>query len=389
MTYAIGLISGTSVDGIDTALVEINGLEVDLEVKLIAGTTYPYPDTLRAKILAVGEGEPISMLEFAELDDAIATHFARAAREIQIENPKAELIGSHGQTVFHRPPPENGDRAARLGYTLQLGRGELLASLTGLPVANNFRAADMAAGGQGAPLVSKIDACLLAHPHKARCVQNLGGIGNVTYLPARQHPDWEGGIWGWDTGPGNMLMDLAMQQVTQGAQTYDSNGQFAARGTPCLELIDRWLEQDFFKQPPPKSTGRELFGQAYLERCWQEASEYRLSDVDWLATLTELTAASVARSYSDFLERRPDEVLLCGGGSRNGYLKERLQLRVAPATVLTTDEAGLNSDYKEAIAFAVLGYWRLKSSLAGNLPGVTGATQPMQLGDIYQPAIAS
>jgi anhydro-N-acetylmuramic acid kinase len=402
MTFAIGLISGTSVDGIDAALVEIAGLDVDLEVNLIAGATYPYPEPLRAQILAVGEGKPLSMAEFAELDDAIATQFALAAQTLQIGHPPAEFIGSHGQTVFHRPPGgrggagEMGSRIqnqnvpnSNIGYTLQLGRGDLIAHLTGLPVVNNFRAADIAAGGQGAPLVSKADVYLLGHPTKDRCVQNLGGIGNFTYLPARKLVDWEQQIWGWDTGPGNMLLDLAVQELTQGQQTYDSEGQLAARGTPCLELVNQWLEQDFFRLPPPKSTGRELFGQAYLHQCQKDATVYQLNGADWLATLTELTVASIARSYCTFLPRRPEEVLLCGGGSRNLYLKQRLELSLAPAAVLTTDEVGLSSEFKEAIAFAVLAYWRLKSSLPGNLPQVTGARQPMQLGDIHPPVAAA
>ncbi|MDY6785263.1 MAG: anhydro-N-acetylmuramic acid kinase [Cyanobacteriota bacterium] len=394
MTVAIGLISGTSVDGIDAALVEISGSEVDLEVQLIAGEIYPYPDSLRAQILAVGEGKALSMAELAELDDAIAVQFALAAQTLQMGHPPAELIGSHGQTVFHRPPSfkkgsggkgEEGSQDVQLGYTLQLGRGDAIAHLTGLPVVSNLRAADIAAGGQGAPLVSRVDACLLGHPKRDRCIQNLGGIGNFTYIPARKSTDWEEKICGCDTGPGNMLLDLAVQELTQGQEQYDRDGCLAARGTPCLELVNCWLEQDYFHQPPPKSTGRELFGQAYLQQCQKDATVYQLNGVDWLSTLTELTAASIATSYDSFLQRRPDEVLLCGGGSQNSYLKERLQRWLEPAAVLTTDEVGLSSQFKEAIAFAVLGYWRLLTALPGNLPQVTGARRAVPLGEIYRP----
>jgi anhydro-N-acetylmuramic acid kinase len=396
MTVAIGLISGTSVDGIDAALVEISGSEVDLKVQLIAGATYPYPDSLRAQILAVGEGQVLSIAELAELDDAIAVQFALAAQNLQIGHPRAELIGSHGQTVFHRPPasqtgrPEDQKtRKVELGYTLQLGRGDAIAHLTELPVVCNLRAADIAAGGQGAPLVSKVDACLLGHPTQDRCIQNLGGIGNFTYIPAGKSADWEQKICGCDTGPGNMLLDLAVQELTQSQEKYDRDGRLAARGTPCLELVNRWLEQDFFRQPPPKSTGRELFGQAYLHQCQKDATVYQLSEVDWLSTLTELTAASIATSYNTFLPRKPDEVLLCGGGSQNLYLKQRLQCWLEPAAVITTDEVGLSSQFKEAIAFAVLGYWRLLTALPGNLPQVTGARRAVQLGDIYLPIAAA
>nr|WP_324616383.1 anhydro-N-acetylmuramic acid kinase [Lusitaniella coriacea] len=380
MMRVVGLISGTSVDGIDAALVDIEGMDSDLQVNFLAGETYPYAEDLRAQILAVGEGEPLSMEEFARLDRAIARQFSLAAQNIQRDHSPAHLIGSHGQTVFHQPPSPPS-----LGYSLQLGRGELIAHATGLPVVSNLRAADIAAGGQGAPLVSKIDLCLLGHQSTDRCVQNIGGIGNVTYLPARARAERETLICGWDTGPGNMLLDLAVQQLTNGRQTYDSEGSWAAQGTPCDPLVRQWLKQDFFQQKPPKSTGRELFGQTYLQQCQKDATVYSLSEADWLATLTELTVASIVRSYQAFLPQMPDEVLLCGGGSRNTYLKQRLQAQLASTTVLTTDEVGLNSEFKEAIAFAVLAYWKFELAFAGNLPQVTGAKQSKALGDVHYP----
>ncbi|MGB5968468.1 MAG: anhydro-N-acetylmuramic acid kinase, partial [Spirulinaceae cyanobacterium] len=199
-TKVIGLISGTSVDGIDAALVEISGLDLDLEVNLLAGETYPYPASLREQILAVCAGEKLSVEELAKLDDEIATQFAQAAQKIQGKSKTADLIGSHGQTIFHRPP--NREQAI-LGYSLQIGRGSVIANFTGIPTVSNFRVADIAAGGEGAPLVSKVDACLLSHQAQYRCVQNLGGIGNVTYLPARQEANWLEQVCGWDTGPGN------------------------------------------------------------------------------------------------------------------------------------------------------------------------------------------
>lgn len=376
--YCIGLISGTSVDGIDAALIKITGNGLDLQVDLLQGETYPYPNELRDKILAVCSGHPISMSEFAELDDAIATQFAIAARKIQAGYSDANLIGSHGQTVFHRPPSQN------MGYTLQLGRGTLIAHLTGIQTVSNFRVADIAAGGHGAPLVSKIDACLLSHPTLHRCIQNIGGIGNVTYLPPRSIPHWESLVYGWDTGPGNVLMDLAIQQFTRGQKTYDADGQWARQGFPCEEWVQQWLKDEYFQIPPPKSTGRELFSPSYLESCLKSA---HLSEADFLATLTEFTVASIVENYRQFLPQMPDEVLLCGGGSRNSYLKERLQYRLGEkCQVLTTDDVGLNSDFKEAIAFAVLAYWRLHQ-FPGNLPHVTGAKQDMLLGEIHRPIV--
>jgi anhydro-N-acetylmuramic acid kinase len=370
----IGLISGTSVDGIDAALVEISGAVDDLKVDLIAGETYPYPIELRSQILTVCGGAALSMAEFAALDDAIAQAFAQAALSIQSKSSAADLIGSHGQTVYHRPP------ATHLGYSLQLGRGALIADITQITTISNFRAADIAAWGQGAPLVPPVDVCLLGHATYNRCVQNIGGIGNVAYLPARTASSTH--TIGWDTGPGNALLDLAINQLTCGKKTFDQDGAWAAQGNPCLPLVQQWLRQDFFHQPPPKSTGRELFGVEYLQRCLIDAEPYHLEPADILATLTELTAASIAQSYRDFLPHLPDQVLLCGGGSRNFYLKQRLQVNLSTTEVLATDEMGLNADFKEAIAFAVLAYWR-HQNIPGNLPEVTGARQRVVLGEIH------
>jgi anhydro-N-acetylmuramic acid kinase len=376
----IGLISGTSVDGIDAVLVEITGTQTDLHVQLMVGEIYPYPPTLRSQILAVCAGEALSMQAFTDLDDAIASEFARAALAIQALGTPAELIGSHGQTVYHRPSA----LPKQLGYSLQLGRGATIAHLTQLPTVSNFRAADIAAGGQGAPLVSRIDACLLAHPTGDRCVQNIGGIGNLTYLPATR-PETENstfgaGICGWDTGPGNVLLDLAVQRLTQGSQRFDRDGAWAATGTPRTSLVDRWLQHPYFRQPPPKSTGRELFGPAFLQDCLADAAAEQLDAADILATLTEFTAASIALSYQS-LPSFPQQVLLCGGGSRNHYLRQCLQRQLGTAQVLTTDDVGLSSDFKEAIAFAILAYWRVQD-LPGNLPAVTGANRAIPLGEI-------
>lgn len=370
----IGLMSGTSVDGIDTALVEISGQGTDLTAELLQAHTYPYPAALRQQILDVSSGLPLSMEKMAELDDAIALTFAAAVLSLKTPGlkPPAELIGSHGQTLFHRPPA--GDR---LGYSLQLGRGELIAATTGIPTISNFRQADLAIGGQGAPLVPPVDAALLTHPTHDRAVQNIGGIGNVTYLPA----DRQGRILGWDTGPGNMLIDLAVQRLSNGDKTYDDNGQWAASGQPDSALVQSWLSHPFFKMPPPKSTGRELFSPVFLDRCQDEAQH--LSPADFLATLTDFTALSIAQSYQQFLPQIPAQVLLCGGGSRNGYLKVRLQLHLPNSQILTTDQVGLNGDFKEAIAFAVLAYWRYHNH-PGNLPEVTGAKKLTLLGEIHQ-----
>ncbi|MFS8120249.1 MAG: anhydro-N-acetylmuramic acid kinase [Microcoleus sp.] len=379
-------------------MVDVVGSQTDLKVKLVAGQTFPYPANLRSQILSVCSGEALSLTELAELDDAIAQEFATAALTIQTEYDQAELIGSHGQTVYHRPSGKTSMSSysaaprpgSEMGYSLQLGRGALIAQLTGITTVSNFRSADIAAGGQGAPLVPIVDACLLAEPNRSICIQNLGGIGNVTYLPATSKGENKdeseiyslgNGILGWDTGPANSLLDLAVDHFSAGTKICDEGGAWAASGTPCQALVEDWLAEEFFHQPPPKSTGRELFGVDYFGRCLVKASAYNLSHADVLATLTELTVASIVHSYQSFLPTMPDRVLLCGGGSHNLYLKRRLQAQLHPVQVLTTSEAGLSVDFKEAIAFAVLAQWRVRG-IPGNLPQVTGAIAPVLLGEI-------
>jgi anhydro-N-acetylmuramic acid kinase len=385
---AIGLMSGTSVDGIDAALVELSGQETDLQVDLLAAETIEYSPAVRSRILAVCAGEPLPIVEMAALDDAIAREFAQAALRLQGDRP-VDFIGSHGQTVFHRPPKAAATQP--LGYSLQLGRGSAIAHWSGITTVSNFRIGDLAVGGQGAPLVPRVDAYLLGDPQERRCVQNIGGIANVTYLPARAEftslADWEAQIRGWDTGPGNVLIDLAVQRLTDGAATFDRDGAWAAQGQVCDVLVDRWLSDPFFAQAPPKSTGREHFGPAFLDRCWEDAQALDLSDADLLASLTALTAAAIARSYRDYLPSLPDRVLLCGGGSRNPTLKAYLQTYLGDRTLETTDDWGLSADSKEAIAFAVLGYWRLLDR-PGNLPAATGAWQSVPLGEVWPAPLA-
>lgn len=373
--------SGTSVDGIDAALVEVKGTEADLKVELLAGETFAYPQALRTEILAVCGGKALTIAELADLDEAIALEFAAAVQKIQAQH-RVELIGSHGQTIYHRPP---GQKASlRLGYSWQIGRAEAIAHLTRIKTIGNFRSADIAAGGEGAPLVPKIDACLLSHPTMTRAIQNIGGIGNVAYLPPNTTANWEQQLAGWDTGPGNALIDLTITRLTDGTKTYDDDGRWAATGNPDRQLVSQWLQQDFFQQSPPKSTGRELFGEDYLDLRWQEMDRAGLSDCDRLATITELTVASIVYSYRQFLPQIPDEVLLCGGGSKNSYLRQRLQAELTSAQIDTTDKAGIDGNFKEAIAFAVLAYWRA-IGIPGNLPQVTGARKPVLLGDIHLP----
>ena len=382
----IGLMSGTSVDGIDAALTEVSGEGYAVEAKLIKGITYPYSDEVRSQILDLCADQPISLSALADLDDAIAQHFIQAIQALETDLSTVDLIGSHGQTLHHRPP-SNRSGNKRLGHSLQLGRGDLIAQATRCPTVSNFRIADIALGGEGAPLVPIVDACLLSQSNRDLAVQNIGGIGNVTYLPpwdkkaSTNHPK---GIKGWDTGPGNALIDWTVADLSDGQKTYDKNGEWAASGTPSQPLIDQWLEHPFFLAPPPKSTGRELFGATYTQQRWHEAQQANLSPADFIATLTDFTAATIELSYRKFLPKIPAEILIGGGGSRNSYLMNRLQQRLPESTVISTDVRELDADYKEAIAFAILAYWRIHN-IPGNLPSVTGAARPCLLGELWQP----
>ncbi|AFY72391.1 molecular chaperone [Synechococcus sp. PCC 7502] len=368
----IGLISGTSVDGIDAALVEINQSEQSIQsIKLnfITGKTFPYDRQLRDEILAVCAGEPRSIAQICNLDDAIANAFAQVANQIiDVTQIKPDLIASHGQTVFHRPPIES-----TLGYSVQLGRGAVIAKTTGIMTVSDFRTADIEAGGQGAPMVSMLDRLFLSQQGKHTVVQNIGGISNLTYLPASGDQ-----VFGFDNAPGNVLIDMASSKLF--GVDFDRNGELAAKGNADLSLIKVWLAQDFFLMPPPKSTGRELFCPSYLEQILSQCKH--LSNHDILATLTEFTAKAIAQSYRLFLPDFPDRVLICGGGYRNAYLVKRLKALLAPALVMSTDQVGINSDFKEAIAFAVLGYLTFHGQ-CGNLPQVTGAKEPKVLGKIH------
>jgi anhydro-N-acetylmuramic acid kinase len=385
----LGLISGTSVDGIDAALVELSGQGYGVTITLIDGLTWPYPAELQRQILALCAGEAISLEALATLDDQVALAFAAAAQALIAQAGPADRIASHGQTVFHRPvgrPALPGQGTLRLGYSLQLGRGAVIAQQVGCPTVSDFRRADIAAGGEGAPLVPIVDLCLLSHPQQRRCVQNLGGIGNVAYLPAwdRQPDQPPPKVLGWDTGPGNSLMDIAIHTLSEGTLTYDRGGAWAAQGTPCQALVEEWLQHPYFLQPPPKSTGRELFGWDFFTQCHRAATARGLGPMDIMATLTEFTAASVAHAYQTFLPALPELVLVCGGGSHNPVLMARLQAHLPEIPVQPTDTVGLSASYKEAIAFAVLGYWH-HQRFPGNLPSVTGARCPVVLGYVNEP----
>lgn len=374
----IGLMSGTSADGVDACLAEITGEGLDLSVAVRDWITVPYPDLVRQRVFNLFR-EPVSPLrELSELNVLIGESFASAAvalcGQAGLVLGEVDLIASHGQTVCHRPPG-TGEVAA----TLQLGEAAFIAARTGVTVVSNFRARDLAVGGEGAPLVPFADFILLSHPAATRAVQNIGGVANVTYLRAGGTLD---DIVAFDTGPGNMMIDALAARATDGRLSCDRDGCLADAGTVNDDLLVDLLAHEYFSRPPPKSTGREVFGHHFTDHLWRGGVRRGLSAEDMIATATALAAESIARAYRDFLPADPpiDEVILCGGGADNPALVRMLTDRI-PFPLHRMDEFGTPNGAKEALAFAILGYATLQAT-PNNVPAATGAAEHVVLGQI-------
>lgn len=381
----IGLMSGTSVDGIDAALVEISGQPPSLTWRLDKFVCVLWEPALRAAILdACRPDAPLQQITALHyrLGEAFAWAALEVARAASVPMESVDAIASHGQTAWHQPVPlKIGGVEAR--GTLQIGEPAVIAARTGCPVVADFRVADMALGGQGAPLVPFADYALFATQEETRAVQNLGGIANVTFLP-------KGGelrdVLAFDTGPGNMLLDALTHRVTNGAQTYDAGGALAGQGTVCAPLLETFLAHTYFAALPPKSTGREEFGEAFAKQFYEAGERQGCGAADLLATATALTAETIARAYRDWLLPRSavQIVILGGGGTHNATLVRMLAERLAPARLTTHVEFGLPDDAKEAVAFAILGYETLHGR-PSNVPSATGASGPAVLGKIVPP----
>lgn len=365
----IGLMSGTSLDGCDAVLVTLTPRMGGLDVRTEAFLTLPMPPDLRTRIAAQLSPETSRIDRLAELDTLLGEFFAEAARAVlEKAGGEADLIGSHGQTLWHGP---NGEAPT----TLQLGDGSLIAVRTGLTTVSDFRKADVAAGGQGAPLVPFVDQLLFGSSERAIALQNLGGIANVTVLAPGQ------AALAFDSGPANMVIDRFVERFTEGREHFDPEGRYASQGNVDERLLAAWLAHPFFSQPPPKSTGREDFGHAYADTRYQEALAQGLRPVDAIATATALTARSIAKAYRDLLPTMPEEVLLSGGGAHNRTLVSMLRDALPGVTILPLDARGIDPDAKEAIAFAVLAY-QVVFGATNHLPETTGARIPALLGKI-------
>ena len=349
-----GIMSGTSLDGIDVAIVEIRGRRIET----IGFQSTPYPDPVRIALL-----KPLTLAQISRLNFHLGELYARAVLKAVRRFGPVGLIGCHGQTIFH----EGG------ANTLQIGEAAVLAERTGVPVISNFRTRDIAAGGEGAPLVPYVDYLLFRHRTRTRIALNIGGIANITLIPPGAAPH---DVVAFDTGPGNMVIDALTSEYTRGAQHYDRDGKIAASGKINRRLLDELLSDPYYRRRAPKSAGREQYGADFLVRLKQ--SEIGLRDL--IATVTILTAATIAGAVRR-VSVAPADLIVSGGGVHNKQIMAHLAAFLPGVTVMTSAQYGINPDAKEAIAFAALGHqtWLRKPA---NLPSATGATHPVILGSI-------
>ncbi|MBE0534211.1 MAG: anhydro-N-acetylmuramic acid kinase [Phycisphaerae bacterium] len=373
----IGLMSGTSADGVDAAAVDLDrdGLNV------LAFATFPYSQALRTAVFRLFNPETSQVDDICRLNVLLGEVFADAVLKLcdkgGIARESVDLIGSHGQTIYHDPVGRRSGRKV-IRSTLQIGEPSVVAERTGITTVADFRPRDMAAGGQGAPLVPYADYILFAGTDKCRAIQNIGGIANVTWLPPKCNP---GDIVAFDTGPGNMVIDRMAEIVTGGRMKYDRNGRIATSGIANASLLKQLLNHPFYRRRPPKTTGREVFGTAYSDAVCRQARAAGISDPDLMATVTALTARTIAQAYRRLLPAMPEEMILCGGGGNNPTLVSMLQQEMREVRILRTDDFGIHADAKEAVSFAILAYATVKG-IANNVPGATGAGKPVILGKI-------
>jgi len=377
-----GVMSGTSADGIDVALVRIGLTQGKTRIKLLAHHAVKYPASLRRAVLAAMDAKQSSTAELARLNWRLGMAYAEAVKAaVQKYKAKVDLIGCHGQTVYHQAKAA-AYAGRKLACTWQLGEPGLIAAEMRVPVVSNFRPADMVVGGQGAPLVPLLDYVLFAHQKRMRVLQNIGGIGNLTVIPAGGSTQ---DLLAFDTGPGNMVIDALMERLFQ--KKYDRNGRTTDRGRVQQGVVEAVLREPYFAIKPPKSAGREQFGTDFAAEFLARCKKAGGGPEDAVATATALTVESIALACERFLKPLTKGVevdyIVAGGGARNAMLMRMLRQRLAPMnyTVVASDALGLPSQAKEAVAFALLA-WHTRHGLPGNIPAATGARRPVVLGEI-------
>ncbi|MCC8434975.1 anhydro-N-acetylmuramic acid kinase [Brevibacillus sp. M2.1A] len=386
----IGLMSGTSLDGIDAALVEIRTDEQgEIENVTLRDFFYmPYSDDLREWVMNLCSVETARVDQLTAVHYGLSEWYAYAVQQLLqkagVTTAEVDAVCMHGQTIWHvagRTPFPGPQGMTQVRASLQIGELSTLAERTDIPVVGNFRARDLAADGEGAPLVPYADYILFRHPQKGRLLQNIGGIANVTLLPASAAIDQ---VVAFDTGPGNMIMDQIVQLMTNGQMRYDEGGKLAANGTVSSVLLEKWLKDPYYQIKPPKSTGREVYGRAFAQELFHDANQIGISQTDLLATVTALTATTIANAYMQFVlpTTKVEEVIVSGGGAHNQTLLSMLQRQLPTGmTVMTAQQFGMPDDAKEAVAFAILGHETLMGR-PSNVPSVTGAKRAVPLGNI-------
>jgi len=381
MTVA-GIMSGTSADGIDVAVVQIALGKLRPKLTLLAHEGFPYPAALRRSVLAAMNAESTSTAELARLNWRLGQAYADAVQATLASHKiKLDLIGCHGQTLFHQARPASY-AGKKFACTWQAGEPAVIAGALGVPVVSNFRPADMAASGQGAPLVPLLDYVLFADAKRGRVLQNIGGIANLTAIPAGAAANK---VIAFDTGPGNMVIDALAQQLF--GKPFDRNGALAARGKVLESVLAAELRNPYYKLKPPRTAGREQFGREYAAKFLSLCKRHGANPEDVLATATALTAETIAESYKQFalpkMRGRGVDYIVSGGGARNATLMSMLAQRLEPmGCKLTSSETfGLPAEAKEAAAFALLA-WQTWHRLPGNVPAATGATKPVILGQV-------
>jgi len=383
----LGMMSGTSADGIDVSFARMAGAPPNLNAKLLRHTSFKFPSGVRHEILRVAEQQPITAGTFSQLNFYLGELFANtvlaACREFRISPKKIALIGSHGQTIFHQGEPVNflGQPTAS---TLQIGEPAIIAARTGITTVGDFRPADMALGGQGAPLVPYADYLLYRHEKLGRISLNLGGIANITVIPAAAKPSQ---ILAFDTGPANMLIDALVSHFTRGRLRFDKNAQLASQGRSIPALLDDLMRDPYLKLAPPKSTGREYYGHAYLKKILALGRRHRAKPNDLIRAATIFTALSVVDALNRFVLRKTKihQLIVSGGGVHNPLILAQLSAALPGMEILPSGRLGIPEDAKESFAFALLAYETFHRRPA-NLPSATGARGPAILGKIsYAP----